>query len=516
MQTELTLSLTPDELGQEVLIRQRVAKKLGIAEDRISQLRLLRRSIDARKQVLFQLRYAVWVDENPPEASVFEPKLQNVAAKPEIHIVGLGPAGLFAALECISLGYKPIVIERGKPVRERRRDLAALNKQGVLNPESNYCFGEGGAGTFSDGKLYTRSTKRGDTQQVLQLLHYFGATSDILIEAHPHIGTNKLPGIIQNIRNAITDCGGEVWFDAKLTDVQVENGKITQIQLNEDTWLPCKVLILATGHSARDIFYLLDRRKIELLAKPFALGVRVEHPQNLIDRIQYHCPTTRHEALPAASYGLVRQVGDRGVYSFCMCPGGIICPASTAEDLVVVNGWSPSKRDSPFANSGIVVEVRETDWQLHGQTALSAMLFQQQVEKVAYQAGGGKQVAPAQRLSDFVQQKASSTLPSCSYLPGITSVNLHDFLPSFVAQSLREGFRQFGKMLKGYLTNEAVVVGVESRTSSPVKIPRDNETLMHPHVSGLFPCGEGAGYAGGIMSAAIDGQKCVRAAVALF
>ncbi len=513
MYQEIQLSLPPELLHEATEIKKRLAKVAGIPENRIVFYKLLRRAVDARKRaVLFSLRYGVWVDESPEEEKSFEPLLKNVSDAEPVHIAGLGPAGLFAAIQLIEMGLKPVLIERGKDVRARRRDLAVLNKEGIVNPESNYCFGEGGAGTFSDGKLYTRSTKRGDTLKVLQLFHYFGASAEILLDTHPHIGTNKLPGIIQNMREKILECGGEIHFNTRLTDIFTQNNQITGIEINGVEKWKVNALILATGHSARDIFSLLHRQNILIEAKSFAMGVRVEHPQGIIDSIQYHC-TVRHENLPAASYNLVKQVQNKGVYSFCMCPGGIICPAATADDIVVVNGWSPSKRDSPFANSGIVVAIETEDYlSRKNPSPLDGILYQEKVEHQAYLAGGGKQVAPAQRLSDFVNGRSSSTLPECSYLPGIRSVNMTEVLPPLISKRLREGFSMFGKMMKGYLTNEAVIVGVESRTSSPVRIPRDTQTLMHPQVSGLFPCGEGAGYAGGIMSAAIDGMRCAAAA----
>ncbi len=506
------ITLSPAEMAQPDLPARLAAKKLGISPADIQDLRLRRRSIDARKGAArFVLRYEVWTDT--PALAVpplpFEP--QNVSDRPPVHIVGAGPAGLFAALELIRHGLKPVLIERGKAVRDRRRDLATLNKEGIVNPDSNYCFGEGGAGTFSDGKLYTRSTKRGDIQQVLDTLVQFGATEDILIDAHPHIGTNKLPKIIEAMRQAILDCGGEVHFNTRLTGLRTEGGQLRAICLNNDTWEPCKQLVLATGHSARDIFQLLHQEGIEIKAKPFALGVRVEHPQEIIDKIQYSCATGRPEGLPAASYSLVQQVGERGVYSFCMCPGGIICPAATAEGELVVNGWSPSMRNTGFANSGMVVELRLEDLAGSLENPLAAMAFQAKVEQAAFAAGGGKQVAPAQRMVDFVNKKGSSTLPECSYLPGITTASLDEILPERIAKRLRGGLQAFGKKLPGYLTNEAVLVAVESRTSSPVSVPRDRETLMHPQVQGLFPCGEGAGYAGGIMSAALDGERVAMA-----
>ncbi|MEM6766660.1 MAG: FAD-dependent protein, partial [Bacteroidota bacterium] len=454
--------------------------------------------------------YVLKISLGAEEGSAYNPNWKQVHNSPPVVIAGTGPAGLFAALELIQQGMKPILIDRGKPVRPRRRDLAKLTREGVVNPDSNYCFGEGGAGTFSDGKLYTRSMKRGNTETVLRLLVHFGAPKDILIDAHPHIGTNKLPDIIENIREHILACGGEVHFGSKLTNVFTQNGGIHSIEINGNEQWECEKLILATGHSARDIFHLLVAQGISIEAKPFALGVRVEHPQELIDSIQYH-QAPRHANLPAAAYSLVKQVDERGVYSFCMCPGGIICPAATKEGEVVVNGWSPSKRNNPHANSGIVVQISEEDIPGFSASPLSAIKLQRRVEQKAFQAGGGKQVAPAQRLVDFLEGKVSSTLPDCSYLPGLQSVNMKEVLPKHIAHKLRNGFRLFGKQLKGYLTNEAVILGVESRTSSPVRIPRGMESCMHPEVTGLYPCGEGAGYAGGIMSAALDGVRCARA-----
>ncbi|MEM7656189.1 MAG: FAD-dependent protein [Bacteroidota bacterium] len=516
MPETVTLRLSPRQVGNAELIEQLVAKQLRVAANRIHAHQLIRRSIDSRgKSPKFQLRYQVWVDGPPQQKSAFQFPLQSVENARPIHIVGFGPAGMWAAMHAIRLGYKPVVIERGKAVRPRRRDLAKLTREGLVDPDSNYCFGEGGAGTFSDGKLYTRSGKRGDVRQVLEMLHEFGATEDILIDAHPHIGTNKLPAIIQRIREAIIECGGEVHFETKVTGFEVKAGKLVAVEINgQDKW-SVEALVLATGHSARDIFRLLHQAEIPIEAKPFALGVRVEHPQEVIDRIQYHCVGARHDALPAASYSLVHQVRQKGVYSFCMCPGGIICPAATQEGEVVVNGWSPSKRNSPYANSGMVVELALTDWNRKWKGPLGGMEFQSRIEQRAFQAGGGKQQAPAARLTDFVNGKISQNLPNSSYLPGLTASDLGGVLPRFIHQRLQHGFQQFGRKMKGYLTEEAVVVGVESRTSSPVRIPRDRDTLMHPNVSGLFPCGEGAGYAGGIVSAAMDGSACVEAAVAV-
>ncbi|HMP94338.1 MAG TPA: FAD-dependent oxidoreductase, partial [Phnomibacter sp.] len=426
-------------------------------------------------------------------------------------------------LQCIELGIKPIILERGKDVRTRRRDLAAMNKLGEVNPESNYCFGEGGAGTYSDGKLYTRSTKRGDVQQILHWLYYYGAPEAILYESHPHIGTNKLPGIITSMRQQIIEAGGEVHFNTRVVQIMIQNGKAKGVITADGQQINAHAVVLATGHSARDVFEMLLQQNIAIEPKPFALGVRIEHPQHLIDASQYHC-LVRPAALPPASYSLVQQVNGRGVFSFCMCPGGIIAPAATNPGELVVNGWSPSKRNNPFANSGMVTEIRLTDLQAMAKKPprgfangsqlegpLGFMYFQQWVEQQAWQAGGGKLVAPAQRMVDFVQNKPSASLPQCSYLPGIKSALLTEVLPPFVAQSLQQGFKAFGQKMKGYLTNEAVLVATESRTSSPVRIPRHPQTLQHIHIAQLYPCAEGAGYAGGIVSAAMDGIKVAKA-----
>lgn len=515
MKKNVQIRIKPADLYDLDRQKKLASRQAKVAPSSISGLQLRRRSIDARgKQPYFVLQFTLWIDEPPATDSLPPFPLRPVAQATPVHIIGLGPAGLFAALTCIEQGYKPIVIERGKEVRGRRRDLAHLTRHGIVNPDSNYCFGEGGAGTFSDGKLYTRSTKRGDTRQVLDILTQFGATPDILIDSHPHIGTNKLPQIIQSMREAIIEAGGEVRFGHRLSDLRYDAERLSHIQVNGQDWEPIKALILATGHSARDVFTLLHTRKIEIEAKPFALGVRVEHPQTLIDQIQYHCEGNRHPNLPAANYALIQQVDGKGVYSFCMCPGGIICPAATSPDEVVVNGWSPSKRNSPYANSGMVVEIGLEDMPDPLRNPLAGMAFQQAVEQAACTQGGGKQVAPAARLYDFVKGKTSQHVPKSSYIPGIEAVDMAAVLPSFVHRRLQGGFKAFGKKMRGYLTNEAVVVGVESRTSSPVRIPRDRDTLMHPQVAGLIPCGEGAGYAGGIMSAAIDGQKCAMAAIA--
>ncbi len=514
-----TLTLLPEQAADEAVFKKLLASGLGIAPGRITGYTLDKRSVDARsRQPKIVLQLTVFIDEPVKETIPFDPLLKNVANAPHVVIAGAGPAGLFAALRLITLGYKPVIIERGKDVRSRRRDLAAMNKSGIVNPDSNYCFGEGGAGTYSDGKLYTRSTKRGDVKRILQLFVHFGADPRILYEAHPHIGTNKLPHIITAIREQIIECGGEVLFNTKLTDILLDGNCIKGIKTQEGTVIPCTKLILATGHSARDIFTLLESKKINTEAKPFALGVRIEHPQTVIDKAQYKCDL-RSDYLPPASYSLVTQIagvtgGQRGVFSFCMCPGGIIAPAATAPGELVVNGWSPSKRNNPWANSGTVITVDEKDFARYGFSGnLAGIHYQQMVERSAFAYGGGHLVAPAQRMVDFVNGKTSSTLPDCSYLPGINSVSLYDVLPGEVSFTLQQALPVFGKKMKGYYTNDAVLVATESRTSSPVRIPRDKETLQHPQITGLFPCAEGAGYAGGIISAAIDGERCSEMAV---
>ena len=517
MPQTITIRIPFKDVQNDILVQKYIAQHLDVKKDRINAYQIIRRSMDARsKNIIAQLQINVFIEEEFYDEFEFNPNLQNVSISKEIYIIGAGPAGLFAALELIELGLKPIIIERGKDVRERRRDLAAMNKEGIVNPESNYCYGEGGAGTYSDGKLYTRSTKRGNILKSLQWFVHFGATERILQEAHPHIGTNKLPGIIAKMRETIIECGGEVRFDTKLTDLEIQFGAIKRIQLNHQDWIETHQIILATGHSARDIFELLDQKKIAIEAKPFALGVRIEHPQNLIDSAQYHCSIDqkRHDFLPAASYSLVSQENGRGVFSFCMCPGGIIAPASTSEGELVVNGWSPSKRDGFFANSGMVVTVDEKDFAQYGfKGELAGMHFQQMVEKKAWEVGGGKLKAPAQRMTDFANNKLSNSLNDCSYLPGVTSALLSEVLPKEINQALASGFRTFGKKMNGYFTENANVVATESRTSSPVRIPRNEVDLQHPQIKGLYPCAEGAGYAGGIISAAMDGAKVAKALV---
>lgn len=524
---EIALVLTPAEWAEGITtLKEKVIHQHGYDKGEVKHIEVLHKSVDARnRNIKINLKVRVFLNQKPldEELNLLQPLfLKQVKDAPELYIIGSGPAGLFAALKAIENGFKPIVIERGKTVRDRRRDIALLNKEHIVNEHSNYCFGEGGAGTYSDGKLYTRSGKRGNINQILHTLIYYGANKEILFEAHPHIGTNKLPQIIENIRNTIIDCGGVFYFNYQLVDLKINFQKLKGItiqQVNNKSLIYFETdrVILATGHSARDIYTLLQSKNIEIEAKPFALGLRVEHPQDLIDSIQYHCPVSQvpqaRRYLPAASYSAVEQVNNRGVYSFCMCPGGIIAPCATSPGEIVTNGWSPSKRNNPFANSGIVVTVDQHDFKPYqNNKALSGMYFQSAIEQKAWLYGGKTQTAPAQRLLDFVNKKVSTTLPLCSYIPGVNSCDLNEVLPDVVASRLREGFKLFEKKMHGYLSSEAIVVGVESRTSTPVRIPRDRESLQHIQVQGLFPCGEGAGYAGGIVSAAMDGVKCAAAA----
>jgi uncharacterized protein len=523
MKKELQLQLSPQEAYDEKVFRETVLKRAGIsAEQPYAYARQVKRSIDARgRQVRVNVTAEVFVNEAPTPLLTTPKAYQNVSNAEPIIIVGAGPAGLFAALRAIELGVKPILIERGKDVRARRRDIAAINKDHIVNPESNYCFGEGGAGTYSDGKLYTRSKKRGDIRRIMEILVAHGATEEILVDAHPHIGTNKLPILVAELRKSILDAGGEILFETKVTDLILDNNEIKGITTHTGERILGKGVILATGHSARDIFHLLHSKKILIEAKPFALGVRVEHSQNLIDRIQYHCEIDRGPYLPASSYALVNQAmfkgKQRGVFSFCMCPGGFIVPAATSPEEIVVNGMSPSRRDSKFANSGIVVAVELEDlpqYQKYG--PLATMMFQAEVEQKAWKAGGETQTAPAQRLVDFTDKKVSKSLLDTSYQPGLESADMYEVLPDFISERLRQGFIDFGKKMKGYLTNDAQIIGVESRTSSPVRIPRDKESFEHPIIKGLFPCGEGAGYAGGIVSAAMDGERCAEKLVEMY
>lgn len=507
MQTEIELSISPGLISDEAHILQQGATQLRVNPKRIKGLKIRKRSIDARgKNPVFRIRVTFFIDEQPT-ADSFAVNYINAATKPPVVIIGAGPAGLFAALRCLQNGFRPIVLERGKNVQERRRDLARLNREGEVNPDSNYCFGEGGAGTYSDGKLYTRSNKRGDVQQVLRTLVAHGASPDILVDARPHIGTNKLPHIIEAIRHTILEFGGQIRFNSRLVDITERFGQVAGVTLSSGEEIVADRIILATGHSARDIFELFHRKGWLVEPKPFALGVRIEHPQEIIDQAQYQCQI-REENLPPAYYSLVEQVGGRGVFSFCMCPGGIIAPCATDKGEVVVNGWSPSKRNNPYANSGTVVQVNLSDVPQSTRYPFALLDFQHEIEERAYVVGGGQLVAPAQRMVDFVQGKLSNTLPVNSYKPGTKSALLSDVLPSFVHDALRQALPLFGKKMKGYFTNDAILVGVESRTSSPLRIPRDKETMQHPQINGLYPCGEGAGYAGGIVSAAIDGMNC--------
>ncbi len=509
------LYLSPEIAANDDLIKKAAARQLSLPVEKISAIRFKKRSIDARRApVRIRLVIDVYTDSLPETEAHSQYHRPGSSAR-KVIIIGCGPAGAFAALRLLELGIKPILLERGKPVRERRRDLAAINKDRIVNPDSNYCFGEGGAGTYSDGKLYTRSGKRGSIDRILKVFTEHGADERIRYEAHPHIGTNKLPAIVSAMSDTIREYGGEIHFNCHVIDFMLDQGQIRTVIAADGREFRGDSVILATGHSARDIFELLETKGIRIEAKPYALGVRIEHPQEQIDRIQYHCDS-RGPYLPPASYSLVEQVGGRGVFSFCMCPGGIIAPAATAPGEVVVNGWSPSKRNNPFANSGMVVALNEHDFHPYRQKgALAGMFYQQDIEQRAFRLAGSDLSAPAQRLLDFIHKKSSTDLPSCSYIPGIRPVALDELLPAEIARALRGGLQAMGKKMKGYLSAESVLVGVESRTSSPVRVPRHRETLNHPEVGNLFPCGEGAGYAGGIVSAAIDGERCAEACFAL-
>ncbi len=521
MKKYIELAVSPEIAYEPAQLRQVICEQLHLADTLPVTIRPIRRSIDARSRyVKINIAVEVYIQETPPPLLAFDKPYKDVHQKDAAIVVGCGPAGLFAALRLIELGIKPIVLERGKDVRARRRDLATLTKQHLVNPESNYCFGEGGAGTYSDGKLYTRSKKRGDVRRILEILVAHGATEEILVDAHPHIGTNKLPQVVTALRESILQAGGEIHFDTRVTGFLVRNQEMYGITTASGDTIEGKGVILATGHSARDIFETLHHSGITIEAKPFAMGVRIEHPQQVIDKVQYHCDI-RNAYLPAASYALVTQAAykgvEKGVFSFCMCPGGYIVPAATAPGEIVVNGMSPSRRDGKFANSGMVVSVDEADW-MHYQKLgpLAGLALQKQLEQAAFQVAGGTQAAPAQRLMDFVQHKISPSLLPTSYQPGLVSVDMTTILPSFIATRLREGLKVFGTTMKGYLSNEAQMVGVESRTSSPVRIPRDKETLEHIQVKRLFPCGEGAGFAGGIVSAAMDGERCAERLAAMY
>jgi len=498
------LKIEPELINDPQAISDLFKKRFPQVASRWADLALTRRSIDARfgkPQYILRFEFA----EKQDESSLSH--LYIDATKAPVHIIGAGPAGYFAALTLLTKGIKPIVFDRGKDAQSRRRDLRAIMQDSIVNPDSNYCFGEGGAGTYSDGKLYTRSTKRGNIRTVLNTFCSYGADGDILVNANPHIGSNKLPKIIEAMRKAILDAGGEIHFNKKLEDFKRTGDQITELHFQDGEVQPCSKVILATGHSARDIFTLLHERQVLLEAKAFAMGARVEHSQQTIDQLQYHC-STRPDNLPAAAYSVVTQVDGRGVFSFCMCPGGMIVPSATAPGEIVMNGMSPSRRDSPYANSGLVTSVELADIPSEfGDSPLRAMYFQQHSEQMFFQHGNGSQQAPAQLLTDFVLQKHSSILPASSYVPGIYPADLNHLLPASISVRIRTGVKMIGNKMRGYLSEDAVIVGLESRTSSPVRIPRDKITLLHPQVSNLYPCGEGAGYAGGIVSAAIDGMK---------
>ena len=504
MTSEFLIRVLPEVAAQESKLKRWLADEQGIDERTIYRIRILKRSIDARqRQILVNLKVRVYINELPHDDEFSRTDYPNVEGRPQVIVVGAGPGGLFAALRLIELGLRPIILERGKNVHDRKKDLAAISKTQEIDPESNYCFGEGGAGAYSDGKLYTRSKKRGNSDKILNVFCQHGASTAILADAHPHIGTDRLPKVIESMRNTIISCGGEVHFQTKMT----------QLILKEDTVVGCVAdkeykgpVILATGHSARDVYKYLSEARIELEAKGIAVGVRLEHPSQLIDQIQYHSKNGRGKWLPAAEYSFVTQIGGRGVYSFCMCPGGFVIPAATDKGQIVVNGMSPANRGTAWSNSGMVVEVRPED--VEGDDVLRVLRFQEELEYLCWQQGNMRQTAPAQRMSDFVNGKLSYDLPKSSYAPGLISSPLHFWLPDLVSDRLREGFKVFGRKSHGFLTNEAVLIGVETRTSSPLRIVRDGDTLQHVRIQGLFPCGEGAGYAGGIVSAGVDGERC--------
>jgi len=510
---EINLVISPAQAADNDFITRAAARKSGVDPSSLAGTRIIRKSIDARqREIKINLSVITWTAEDNPDPQVPEFKWNNVSSSEEVIIIGSGPAGLFAALELVRKGLKPVIIERGREVSARKKDIARISREHRVDPDSNYCFGEGGAGTFSDGKLYTRSKKKGDNRDVLELLCYHGADKSILYEAHPHIGTDRLPAVITSIRKTITSAGGIFLFNRRVSELIVEGGKISGVRVTGGESFLSSRVILATGHSARDVYSMLTANGIRIEAKPFAMGVRVEHPQRLIDCIQYHT-ARRGEFLPAASYSLAAQSGGRGVYSFCMCPGGFIVPSATREGEVVVNGMSPSRRNSPYANSGIIVEITPGDIpsEFSGDDNLGGLRYQSWLEEQAFINGNGSQAAPAQRLDDFIRGKHSSNLPEVSYFPGVTSSPLNLWLPTFIKSRLTEAFGMFDRKMKGFVTNEAVVTGVESRSSSPVRIPRDNDTLEQLSVKGLYPAGEGAGYSGGILSSAIDGIRVAQA-----
>ena len=505
---EYQIRVTPEVAAQEDRLKAYLADEDGLDVRTINGVRILKRSIDARqRQIFVNLKVRTYVNEMPTDDVYQHTEYPNVEGKPQVIVVGAGPGGLFAALRLIELGYRPIVLERGKNVHDRKKDLANISRTQQVDSESNYCFGEGGAGAYSDGKLYTRSKKRGNIEKILNVFCQHGASTAILADAHPHIGTDRLPKVIEAMRNTIINCGGEVHFQTKMTQLILQGDTIVGCIADKEYRGP---VILATGHSARDVYRYLAEAKIEIEAKGIAVGVRLEHPSQLIDQIQYHNKQGRGRWLPAAEYSMVTQVDGRGVYSFCMCPGGFVIPAATDKEQIVVNGMSPASRGTAWSNSGMVVEVRDED--VEGDDALKVMRFQEQLEKMCWQQGNMKQTAPAQRMVDFVNGKLSYDLPKSSYAPGLISSPLHFWMPKMISHRLQQGFKAFGKSAHGFLTNEAVMIAVETRTSSPVRIIRDKETLQHVRIQGLFPCGEGAGYAGGIVSAGVDGERCAEAA----
>ena len=525
---DVQLRVVPEVAATESKYKEAAAREAGFNAHHIQGVRIIRRSIDARqRQILVNLTVRCWVDEPMSEQAFQCIDYPNVEGRQQVIVVGAGPGGLFAALRLIELGLRPIVVERGKNVHDRKKDIARISREHLVDAESNYSFGEGGAGAYSDGKLYTRSKKRGSVEKILNVFCQHGAQTTILADAHPHIGTDRLPRVIENMRNTILRCGGEVHFQTKMTDLLIEGnrvvGCICRDAITEKEVELCGPVILSTGHSARDVYRLLSARNIEIEAKGIAVGVRLEHPSQLIDQIQYHNRNGRGQWLPAAEYAFVQQCGDRGVYSFCMCPGGFVVPAATGPEQVVVNGMSPSGRNGRWSNSGMVVEVRPEDLKREEFTDffepsenpdLSVLAFQEHLERLCWQQGGRRQTAPAQRMADFVNGRLSYDLPTSSYAPGLVSSPLHFWMPTFISERLQEGFRIFGRKQHGFLTNEATVIAIETRTSAPVRILRNGETLQHVRLEGLYPCGEGAGYAGGIVSAAIDGERCAEACAA--
>lgn len=511
MKHQIEIIVPPEKIHEQGFFRYIASRKLGVRPDSITAVVPVRKSVDARKSPVFHLFVDVYLGEQP---AIERPRYiyDHVDDKKKVIVIGFGPSGIYAALRLIELGIKPVIIERGKDIQTRRRDLKSIQRDQIVNSDSNYCFGEGGAGTYTDGKLYTRAVKRGNVSKVLEIFVQHGADPDIMIETHPHIGSNKLPKIIANIRQTILKAGGEIHYSSRVTDFIIKNNKLKGVVVNSGQEFFGDAVILATGHSARDIFNILDKKKIKIEAKPFAMGVRIEHPQPLINEIQYHVKI-KPENLPSANYSLSTNIDGAGVYSFCMCPGGIILPAMTAPGEIVVNGMSMAKRNSPFANAGLVVEIKEGDWKSSDEddSPFGALNLQQNLEKHAFRLAGNSLCAPAQKANDFIDRKFSQSLPKSSYIPGLTSVRLDEELPPFIVKRLRLALKDFNRRMHGYLSDEALLVGVESRTSSPVRVPRNRETFMHVELNGLFPCGEGAGYAGGIVSSALDGENCANA-----